>query len=143
MKGVTYSCKMFYNIDPGTLELFCSFSCILLLSQSHRYRKSLNRLLKVCYVLATSAGLKRLTFFFFFCLLWPLTVLMMQTRQAVRAIKQSILLRCLWLQCFQHIIFLINQAPGLGLEQREFEMAVLYLQIIIILISYMIIQLSE
>jgi hypothetical protein len=29
-------------------------------------------------------------------LLQPLTVLMKQTRQAVRAIKQSILLRCLW-----------------------------------------------
>jgi len=31
-----------------------------------------------------------------FFLLWPLTVLMKQTRQAVRAIKQSRLLRCLW-----------------------------------------------
>ncbi len=50
-----------------------------------------NRLLKVCYVLATCAGLPRLLF-----LLWPLTVLMKQTRQAVHAIKQSILLRCLW-----------------------------------------------
>jgi hypothetical protein len=27
---------------------------------------------------------------------WPLTVLKRQTRQAVHAIKQSILLRCLW-----------------------------------------------
>ncbi len=32
----------------------------------HRYRKSLNRLIKVCYVPATSAGLKSLSFFFFF-----------------------------------------------------------------------------
>ncbi len=31
-----------------------------------------------------------------FFLLWPLTVLIKQTRQAVRSIKQSILLRCLW-----------------------------------------------
>ncbi len=31
-------------------------------------------------------------------LLWPLTVLMKQTRQAVHAVKQSILLRCLWLE---------------------------------------------
>jgi len=46
-----------------------------------------NRLLKVCYVPATSAGLPRLF------LLGPL---MKQTRQAVRAIKQSVLLRCLW-----------------------------------------------
>jgi hypothetical protein len=50
-----------------------------------------NRLLKVCYVPATSANLQRLLF-----LLRPLTVLIKQTRQAVRAIKQSILLRCLW-----------------------------------------------
>ncbi len=31
-----------------------------------------------------------------FFLLWPLTVLMKQTRQAVCTFKQSILLRCLW-----------------------------------------------
>jgi hypothetical protein len=49
-----------------------------------------NRLLKVCYAPTTSAGLPRLLF-----LLPPLTVLMLQTRQAVPAIKQSILLRCL------------------------------------------------
>ncbi len=42
---------------------------------------------------ATSAGLKRLSFFFFLFLLQPLTVLIKQTRQAVRAIKQSILLK--------------------------------------------------
>jgi hypothetical protein len=42
---------------------------------------------------ATSATF--LAFFLFF-LLWLLTVLMKQTRQAVCAIKQSILLRCLW-----------------------------------------------
>ncbi len=53
-----------------------------------------NRLLKVCYEPATSAGLPRVSFFFsfLFWLLWPLTVLMKQTRQAVRAIKQSIFL---------------------------------------------------
>ncbi len=50
-----------------------------------------NRLLKVCYVPPTSASLPSLLF-----LLWPLTVLMKQTRQAVWAVKQSILLRCLW-----------------------------------------------
>ena len=53
-----------------------------------------NRLLKVCYVPANSAGLNRLLFF----LLRPFTVLMKQTRQAVLAINQSILLRCLWIQ---------------------------------------------
>jgi hypothetical protein len=51
-----------------------------------------NRLLEVCYVPATSAGLSRLLFLF---LRWPLTVLMKQARQAVCAFKQSILLRCL------------------------------------------------
>jgi hypothetical protein len=49
-----------------------------------------NRLLKVCYVPTTSASLNRLLF-----LLRPLTVLMKQTRKAVRAIKQFVLLRCL------------------------------------------------
>ncbi len=49
-----------------------------------------NRLLKVCYVPATSAGLPRLLF-----LLRPLTPLMKQTRKAVHVVKQSILLRCL------------------------------------------------
>ncbi len=56
-----------------------------------------NRLLKVCYVPTTSAGLSRLLF-----LWWPLTVLMKQTRQAVRTFKQSILLRFLW----QHVAVL-------------------------------------
>jgi hypothetical protein len=51
-------------------------------------------LLKVCYVPATSASLPRVSFFFsfLFLLLRPLTVLMKQTRQAVRAVKQSIFL---------------------------------------------------
>jgi hypothetical protein len=60
-------------------------------SDTPRYQKKKNRLLKVCYVPATSARLQRLLF-----LLQPLTELMKQTRQAVHAIKQSILLRCLW-----------------------------------------------
>ncbi len=55
----------------------------------HRYRKSQNRLLKVCCVPATSAGLPRISFFFFL-LQWPLAVLIKQTRQAVCAVKQSI-----------------------------------------------------
>ena len=42
----------------------------------------------------TSAARNRLLFFLL--LLQPLTVLMKQTRQAVRAIKRSIVLRCLW-----------------------------------------------
>jgi hypothetical protein len=48
-----------------------------------------NRLLKVCYVPVTSAGLPRVSFFFsfLFLLLRPLTVLMKQTRQAAHAIK--------------------------------------------------------
>jgi hypothetical protein len=57
--------------------------------------KRKNRFLKVCYVPTTSATF--LAFFLFF-LLWPLTVLMEQTRQAVRAMKQYMLLRCLWVE---------------------------------------------
>ncbi len=60
-----------------------------------------NRLLKVCYVPTTSASLNRRLFFLYLFLLRPLTVLMNQTRQAVRAIKQSILLRCLWMWAWQ------------------------------------------
>ncbi len=56
--------------------------------------KSQNSLLKVCNVPAPNAGFPRLLF-----LLWPLTVLMKQTRQVVHAIKQRILLRCL---CMEH-----------------------------------------
>jgi hypothetical protein len=59
--------------------------------------KRKDRLLKVCYVPATSTTF--LAFFLFF-LLWPSTVLINQTRQAVCTIKQSILLRCL---CFPPI----------------------------------------
>ncbi len=44
-----------------------------------------NRLLKFCYVPATSTAHNRLLF-----LLRPFTVLMKQTRQAVRAVRQSI-----------------------------------------------------
>jgi hypothetical protein len=49
-----------------------------------------NRLLKFCFVPATSAAHNRLLFFSF--LLQPFTVLMKQTRQAVCTIKQSIFL---------------------------------------------------
>ncbi len=53
-----------------------------------------NKLLKVCYVPASSADLPRVSFFFssLFLLPRPLTVLMKQTRQAVHAIKQPIFL---------------------------------------------------
>jgi hypothetical protein len=71
------------------------FNIVLLVSRrgldlNHRYQKSSNRLLKVCYVPATSAGLPRSLFW-----LQPLTVLMKQTRQAEHSVKQSILLICL------------------------------------------------
>jgi hypothetical protein len=61
---------------------------------SPKISKVQNRLLMVCYVPATNAGLSRLLFLF---LQWPFIVLMKQTRQAVHTFKQSILLRCLWL----------------------------------------------
>jgi hypothetical protein len=66
-----------------------------------------NRLLKVCYVPAISTHLPRLLFTYF--LLQPLTALMKQTRQAVRAVKQSIFLRCLWLKKQLISIFSIHQ----------------------------------
>jgi hypothetical protein len=58
-----------------------------------------NRLLKVCCVLKTSTCLPRLLFIF---LLWPITVLIKQTRQAILVIKQSIFLRCLWSSKMPH-----------------------------------------
>ncbi len=56
----------------------------------HRYQKSKIDCLRfvMCPLLAAV--------FQGFFLWWPLTVLMKQTRQAVCAFKQSILLRCLW-----------------------------------------------
>jgi hypothetical protein len=59
-----------------------------------------NRLLKVCYVPTTSTKFSRLLFYGGggWGGGWPLTVPMKQTRQAVRAFKQSILLRFLWVQ---------------------------------------------
>jgi hypothetical protein len=63
--------------------------CLLFKYWDHRYRKSLFRLLKVCYVPTTSAVL--IAFFSSF-LMRQLTVLMKQTRQLVHAVKQSIYL---------------------------------------------------
>jgi hypothetical protein len=56
---------------------------------SHRYRKTKNRLLKVCYVPAASARLPRLLFFFFDVAVKSTNE---ATWQAVSAIKQSIYL---------------------------------------------------
>jgi hypothetical protein len=80
---------------------------------THRYRKTKNRLLKFCYAPATSAADNRLLFFLF--LLCPFTVLMKQTRQAVRAIKQSIFLDVYapTPSCF--VYKQVNAQPYLGL----------------------------
>ena len=82
-----------YAIMPAILLHDIAFlTCLDHLGQcDHRYRKSQNRLLKVCCVPATSAGLPMVSFFFSFLFLlqWPFTVLIKQTRQALRAIKQS------------------------------------------------------
>ncbi len=69
----------------------------------HRYQKMKNRLLKFCYVHATSAACNRLLFFLF--LLWLFTVLIKQTRQAVRAIKQSIFLDVYGLEAVFLVVF--------------------------------------
>ncbi len=47
--------------------------------------------------------------FSFYFLLRPLTVLMKQTRQAVRAVQQSILLRCIWLLFNKLALVNLNQ----------------------------------
>ncbi len=54
------------------------------LRTEYRYRKAKNRLIKFCYVPATSAAQNRLLFFFF--LLRLFTVLMKQTRQALSSL---------------------------------------------------------
>ncbi len=87
------------KLKTQTKQILGSLPLICVLTWSIDIESLQNRLLKVCYVPATSAGLPRLSFFFFLFLLRPLTVLMKQTRQVVRAIKQSILLRCL---CLSH-----------------------------------------
>jgi hypothetical protein len=56
-----------------------TFTCV-----NHIYRKAKNRLLKFCYVPATSAAQNRLLFFFF--LLRLFTVLMNQARQALSSL---------------------------------------------------------
>ncbi len=72
-------------------QVFVSKSNICRIAQRvHRYRRHKNRLLKFVYVPAASAAHNRLLFFSF--LLRPFTVLMKKTR----AIKQSIIFRCLW-----------------------------------------------
>jgi hypothetical protein len=62
-----------------------------------------NRLLMVCYVMCPLLVPVFQCFFLFIFLLWSLTVQMKQTRQAVRAVKQSILLRCLCMPSSQNI----------------------------------------
>jgi len=76
----------------------CPWMCLI-----HRYLKNIDCLSFVVCLLQAPHFLA----FFLFFFLWPLTVLMEQTRQAVCAVKQSILLRCLWsiyyiCLCYQH-----------------------------------------
>jgi hypothetical protein len=78
-----------------------------------------NRLLKFCYVPTTSTGLNRLLF-----LMRLLTVLMKQTRQALCAVKQSILLRCLWLKCLTMISMVRNHRYIDPKLEQNFEQAV-------------------
>jgi len=122
----------------------------------HRYRKSQNRLLKVCFVPATSAGLPRVSFFFSFLFLlqWPFTVLIKQTRQAVRAVKQPIyILRIL---CHKHIFSRKSQTETTiiclcshwyKLESFFFEIFEFYAEIIDkkqeLLIGTMMLQIGE
>ncbi len=83
------SCHRVQHVHLSPLLSNFVFLSLTLWSRIIDIESLLNRLLKVCYVPATSAGLSRLLF-----LLRPLKVLMKQTRPAVHAVKQSILLRC-------------------------------------------------
>ncbi len=65
-----------------------------------------NRLLKFCYVPVSSAAHNRLLFFSF--LLWPFTVLMKQTMQAVHAIKQSIIFLVIYDRTEQNALKNVN-----------------------------------
>jgi hypothetical protein len=78
------------NNGNPTPVLFEVFPISILFAHAIDIESLQNRLLKFCYVPATSAGLPRVSFFFFFLLQWPFTQLIKQTRQAVHAIKQSI-----------------------------------------------------
>ncbi len=91
------------------MHIICPLRCM------HRYRKSQNRLLKVCCVPATSAGLPRVSFFFSFLFLlqWPFTLLIKQTRQAVCAVKQSI-----YSQMSMGVCYTPNCTPPLGAACR-------------------------
>jgi hypothetical protein len=80
--------------EPRQKQLCSVLLTFFVMTFKHIYQRK-NRLLKVCSVAATSATFIRLFSFF---LLWPLTVLVKQTRQVMHAAKQSILLRCLWEQ---------------------------------------------
>jgi len=83
-----------WSRDPQIIKFWnenLNHRCLQILQKSIDIERK-TRLLKVCNVPATSATF--LAFFLFF-LLWPLTVLMRQTRQAVCDINQSIFIRCL------------------------------------------------
>jgi hypothetical protein len=81
--GISIEC---YHADCHYVKclIFIVMLCVIIID----IESLESRLFKFCYVTATSAHLQRLLF-----LLWPLTVLMKQTRQAVCTVKQSILLR--------------------------------------------------
>ncbi len=76
------------------LSLSNIFSVVEYMRVGHRYRRRKIDCSSLFTVPATSAVQNSLLFFFF--LLRQLTKLTFITRQAVRAIKQSIFLRCLW-----------------------------------------------
>jgi hypothetical protein len=69
----------------SVVMLLCCYTILVpMQTQTIDIERRKNRLLKFCYVPATSAAHNRLLFFF---LLQLFTVLMKQTRQVVRAIK--------------------------------------------------------
>ncbi len=91
----------FIEQSIDTNEMYPYLSCpmsnqVRLAPSYHRYQKFKIDCLRFVMCPLLAPGLSSLLFLF---LWWPLTILMKQTRQAVRASKQSILFRCLCIIC--------------------------------------------
>ncbi len=110
-----YWAKFNFIIFPIKLNSLAYMNLLIILIQNlsiglvHRYQKTKNRLLKVCYVPATNARLPRL--FFLFLSMQLLTVLTKQTRQAVHVIKQSMYLDVYGLAPWTYVLQLFSSEP--------------------------------
>ncbi len=100
---INFKILVLYQIPFKIINVYCYFKNVKFGFQCNSQISKEYRLLKFCYVPATSAtSSKAFLASFLFFLLRPLTVLMKQTRQVLCTIKQSILLRCLWCNSTRH-----------------------------------------